>query len=211
MEAVEEERKRRLQFMKKLFEESGGDEWGVILMYDIGEKLGFDRQTTDRITQYLSGENLLKFVSLGGGISITHWGVKEMEESLLNPTEPTVHFPAVNIINIGHMENSQIQQGGIGNAQSYVDNTDVEDLRKLISMIKDSSQRISFDKTNQQNLSSDLATIEAQLSSSQPKKNVIIECLKSIKTVFEGVASNIIAQGILTQLGVILLHLTTGI
>lgn len=210
METIEEERKRRLQFMKKLFEKSNGDELRYCMMFEIGEELGFDRDTTERVTQYLKGENLLEYKSLGGGIGITHWGVKEMEESLSNPTEPTMHFPAVNIINISHMENSQIQQGGTGNVQSYMNNPEIKELRDLISLIKSSNQNIGLDTMNKQDLDSEISTIEAQISSSKPKKNIVIECLKSVKTIIEGVASNTIAQGILTQLGLVLLHLTTG-
>jgi hypothetical protein len=53
-------------------------------MWDIGDQLGFDRDLTISIAQYLKGEGLLEFRALGGIISITHYGNKEVEENLKN-------------------------------------------------------------------------------------------------------------------------------
>jgi len=51
-------------------------------MWDIGDQLGFDRDLTISIAQYLKGEGLLEFRALGGIISITHYGNKEVKENL---------------------------------------------------------------------------------------------------------------------------------
>jgi hypothetical protein len=51
-------------------------------MWEIGDQLGFDRDLTISIAQYLKGEGLLEFRALGGIISITHYGNKEVEENL---------------------------------------------------------------------------------------------------------------------------------
>ena len=47
---------------------------------------------------------------MGGIISITHYGIKEVEDAKASPAQPTHHFPAVNVINVGSMVNSAIQQ-----------------------------------------------------------------------------------------------------
>jgi hypothetical protein len=51
-------------------------------MWEIGDQLGFDRDLTISIAQYLKDEGLLEFRALGGIISITHYGNKEVEENL---------------------------------------------------------------------------------------------------------------------------------
>jgi hypothetical protein len=51
-------------------------------MWTVGEKYGFDRDTTIKITHYLQGEGLLKFQALGGLIGIAH-RVSEVEKALL--------------------------------------------------------------------------------------------------------------------------------
>src|SRR3989344_5165042 len=110
-ESIEKLKAKRFQFLKKLWELSEGDEYKSFNMFEIGNELGFDHELTSSIYQYLRGEGLLKAFTLGGNIVITHAGIVEMEESLSKPDQPTEHFPAVNIINIGHMEHSNIIQG----------------------------------------------------------------------------------------------------
>jgi hypothetical protein len=111
MSAIEEMKKKRFQFLRRLYELTGGDELECLNLYDIGEELGFNRKLTKNIVQYLEREGLIKVIGDQGGIAgISHWGVREVEEALSNPDEPTHYFPPVNIISIGQMISSQIQQ-----------------------------------------------------------------------------------------------------
>jgi len=207
---VEELKKQRFEFLKKAYELSGGSERSLLSLSQMAQTsgLGLEETTVRKIADYLKGEDLIKFVTTGGGFQITHNGIKEMEEAISNPDKSTTHFPAVNIINIGHMEHSQIQQSGIGNIQSYLNDVQIGNIKTLVSSIKNSINKIDFSNTSKQDLNSEISTIEAQLSSTKPKKNIFFECLKSIKTIFEGVSGNVIAQGILSQIGTILSNLT---
>lgn len=74
--------KQRLEFLKKVYDETDGDENKFVNMFDIGEELGFDRELSIKIYQYLKGEGLLKPFTLGGGIGITHAGIVKVEEDL---------------------------------------------------------------------------------------------------------------------------------
>jgi hypothetical protein len=82
-------KKKRLDFLKKLYEVSESDETKFVNIYEIGSQLGFDRELTISITQYLKGEGLIQLRTIGGGISITHYGIKNVEKSLLS--EPRQH------------------------------------------------------------------------------------------------------------------------
>jgi len=111
MSEIEEKKKKRFQFLHRLYELTGGNELEWLNLYDIGEELGFDRKLTKTIVQYLDREGLIKVIGDQGGIAgISHWGVREVEEALSNPDTPTSRFPPVNIISTGQMISSQIQQ-----------------------------------------------------------------------------------------------------
>jgi hypothetical protein len=85
--------------------------------YELGDELGLSSEETDRVIEYLKEELLLTYQGLGG-ISITHLGVLEVERALSNPKQETEHFPpAINVIQVGSMHGSQIQQGTIHSKQ----------------------------------------------------------------------------------------------
>lgn len=64
-------------------------------MFGAGEKLGFDRSLTDKLASYLIDEGLLEVAAMGPMVSLTHWGLKEIEEAISAPEAPTEHFPAL--------------------------------------------------------------------------------------------------------------------
>jgi len=108
MNSIEQKKKDRFKYLNLLYEKSGGDKLNDQNMFGVGTELGFSEAETMAITQYLNGENLIEHTTIGGGIAITHYGVKEVEGALSHPEESTHYFPPVNIINIHHMEGSQI-------------------------------------------------------------------------------------------------------
>lgn len=93
MDSIEEINKKRFDFLKKLYELSGGNEHKLFNMWEIGDQLGFDHDLTISIAQYLKGEGLLGFRALGGIISITHYGTKEVEENLLKHVQIIEQVP----------------------------------------------------------------------------------------------------------------------
>ena len=112
MNELEAKNRMRYQFLHYIYEKSGGNNSIQFNKWKIGEKLGFSKDETKTVCQYLEGEMLIEPRALGGEIAITHYGVKEIERPLEAPNEPTGHFPpVVNITKIRHMENSQLQQG----------------------------------------------------------------------------------------------------
>lgn len=95
MTTIDERKKSRWLMLRKFYELANGradDE--IIDMWEVGKQLGWDRETTEVTYDYLQGEGLLKAMTLGGGATITHQGVKEVEKAEEHPQEPTLHFPA---------------------------------------------------------------------------------------------------------------------
>lgn len=75
-----------LKFLVSLYKATDGRQNSIVNMSELGSEIGFSGDETDKIAQFLKEEGLLKFVTLGGGISITHEGIVFMED-ILEPLE----------------------------------------------------------------------------------------------------------------------------
>lgn len=210
MNVREEMKEKRFQFLHRLYELTGGDESKPFSMFEIGEELGFDEDLTGIIEQYLSGEGLINHGSGGFGtcdrdVGISHRGIKEIEEALDKPDRPTHYFPPANIIYIGEMRNSQIQQGSPEATQVATFNENMyEELKEVIQSLKESIDQLGIDQQQKSELQADIQTIEAQRSSSKPKAAIITECLGSIKRILEGAAGSALVSGLLSKIVAIL-------
>jgi hypothetical protein len=201
MNKLEETKKKRFEFLNSLYEITGGSSHKIVNMFELGTELAFDREEVNLITQYLAGEHLMEHRTIGGGIGITHYGVKEVEEALSHPEKPTTYFPPVNIIHIHHMEGSQIQQGTISSSQTATFNQQsTKELLDFIKDLRDKQSDLKLSPDDASELSSDIDTVESQLKSSRPKTGIITEGLKSIKTILEGAAGSWLASDFLSKL-----------
>jgi len=140
MAEIQELKKKRFDFLKKVYEVTGGDENVWPDMWEIGSELGYDRELTEKIAQYLDGEWLIEFKAIGGGIKITHRGIVEMEAALENPDRRTDHFPPVNVMYVGQMIGSQVQQAGSGAVQkTELRLASLEEVSALVELLKGES------------------------------------------------------------------------
>jgi hypothetical protein len=198
---IEETKKKRFQFLHRLYELADGDEHSFFDPSQIGQEIGFDEELTYKIVQYLEAERLVRTVDLGGDIVISHFGVREIEEALTNPDSPTPHFLPINIISIGQMTNSQIQQGS-PEAKLIVpiEGDKFEELKRIIQSLKESLDQLGLESLKKSDLVAQIQTMEAQMSSSKPNARIISWCLGAIQRILEGVAANAIASVILNQI-----------
>jgi hypothetical protein len=192
---LEKEGANRFRFVKLLYEKSGGDELKSSNMWDLGTELGLDRETTQRITHYLHGENLLDYTAGEGDVAITHHGIKEMEQALLQPDHATVHFPAaVNVIQImGSVVGSQIQQGTQVSQQVQINQDTQRDLAGFLIKLEKALTEIKVDADTLRNFEADIQTIKAQLSAAQPKRSIVGEALSSIRSVLVSAGATLLA------------------
>jgi hypothetical protein len=199
---IEEARRKRFQFLKRLYEVTEGNRLVSVNLWELGEELGFSRSETDRIDEFLNGEGLIKHIAMGGTVSITHQGVVEVENALSKPDEPTTYFPPVNYIHVQNMIGSQIQQGTNQSSQVLTyNNNDIDSILKFVADLKSQLPELKLNAEVQAEVESDISTIESQAKSPRPKFAVIKECLSSVRTVLEGIAGNAIAAILLQQLG----------
>jgi hypothetical protein len=97
---IEKRRTDRLRVMKAIFDMSGGSEDQQVLGHELAARVELTPQELGNACHYLAGEGLIEEAMLDMGaspvpywINITHQGIREMEQSLQAPSEPTQHFP----------------------------------------------------------------------------------------------------------------------
>ena len=108
----------------------------MVNINEICKSVGVPFDEVMQISKYLEGEMLMKSRAMGGGVSITHEGIKEIEKARENPDKGTMHFPAINnIIYVENMNQSQVQQGTTDSTQSYINNSSSEVLELLKGLL----------------------------------------------------------------------------
>ena len=93
----------------------------------------------------------------------------------------------------GDVAGSQIQIGSSGSTQTQMKtfDTDLNALKSLIAGLNDVLDRCTGEVADE--LRAELATLKAQAASPKPKWEVIKATARSIKTVAEGAAGNLLA------------------
>ncbi|MBU1698717.1 MAG: hypothetical protein KJ970_21210 [Candidatus Eisenbacteria bacterium] len=189
MADLNEKRTNRLKLIHRLYDLCEGTRSKAVSMWGIGEEFGWPRSETQSIVEYLEGEGLLEYSDLGGNISLTHRGIVEVEKSLSKPDEATTYFPpAVNIIHIGHMEKSQIQQGTVDSRQELVVPAGLEELAGFLNEVQEFLKIPAIRDDEKSEIECEIDTIEAQGRSPKPKANIVRSSLAAIKQVLEGIA-----------------------
>ena len=198
---ISELRAARFTLLKRLYEVSGGSTHTLWPLKDLGAELGFDEKLYSGIGEYLVNEGLMVYRTFGPRVSITHAGVREVEEALAHPERPTEHFPAVNIISIGHMIGSAIQQGTVQSNQTVTFSAeDIAQFRAELVRLEEALRSVQLTAEQRTDVIAELETIGAQLKSSKPKRLVLRESLATIRSVIEGAAGSLLASEVLVRL-----------
>lgn len=184
--------------MRAIYDAADGDPIAIVDSYEVCETAGVPPDRVEGTITYLANEGLLEWASTTGGVSITHAGVVEVEEGEARPDRPTAHFPPVNIINIGTMTNSQIQQGSTGATQSMsLTEGELSAARVLIDLLSERQADLDrLDRDVAEELQAEMQTLQAQLSSPKPKRSVVSEAAKTIRAIIEGAGGEILADAL---------------
>ena len=202
---IQEIRRKRFQYLQKLYEITEGSELVSVNFQQVGDELGFSHSEADRIDDYLVAEGLIEPAGLGGEIGITHRGIVEVESALSKPDEPTKYFPPVNFIHVEQMIGSQIQQGTNQSSQVFTYSAnDYEAITEFIAELKNQFSELKLDAETKAEVEADIATIKSQIKSPRPKSIVIRECLASLRKILESVASSIIAASLLSHISALI-------
>jgi len=196
---LKQKKKNRFLFLEKIYKDGKGSSNAVFSMWDIGRDLSITEDETSEIVDYLINENLLEPYGLGGTIHLSHWGIKEVEEAIEHPDKETEHFLPINIISIGTMTNSTLQQGTSHSSIAF-GGQQLIDLEDIIKSIKAISESLDISLELHKELYSELQTLEIQKESPKPKSIIIKESLKTIRSLMESVIGNAITPSIIGQI-----------
>lgn len=201
MNQIQDIKMKRYQFLHILYNLSNVDIFKTFNVYEIGKELGFDRNLIQNIVSYLKNEGLIEIRAIGGIISITHLGIQEIEKAFSNPEKPTDYFPSLNVILIGQMAHSQIQQSSSKSIQiGIVDENRYSEIREIIRLLKENLDKLNLKIIDKADIQTEIQTIELQMSSSKPKSTIIKECLISIKRILENAIGSMVASDILSKI-----------
>jgi hypothetical protein len=81
MSTVEQKKVQRERYLKRLYDFSDGNVLRDVPSSVINQALGWDDDTSDRVTAYLKNEGLIDFPAVGK-VRLTHKGVKRVEKAL---------------------------------------------------------------------------------------------------------------------------------
>lgn len=194
---LDEKKANRFRFLNALYESTDGRTNAYVEMWPIGQSIGLSAEETSDVLDYLVNEGLAKHVYMGGGIGITHAGVRAVEKALSEPTKPTQYFPAIfNITNVhAPMTNSPILQGGHSSVQSVqLPAAALPALTDFVNGLAAALPSSGLSVETRKELEAELASIRAQIASPKPKAGMVVEGLRSIRTIFEGAMGSVLAS-----------------
>ena len=159
------------QFLIQLFEQTRGDTSAQVSMYDLGNDLGLDRDTSSRLAETLMGLQLVEVRTLSGGIGISTEGAGEVKRLMGGAA-------------LMGESNRQLTD------QPIMDQMSSQAVEQAAGELKSKAGNLGLDFEGLSELMADLKTIDAQLGSSRPKTAIIRECLGSLKETLEGLAES---------------------
>lgn len=214
---IQKKKEDRFKFLHKIYEVSNGRMNIMVNGEFIGKELGFDRGYSADIYYYLNEEGLTEPMGAGIRLTLTHFGVREIEEALTSPNKQTEHFPPVfNILQIENMSGGAIQQGTNNSTISIVSNDTIKNINNYVETLEDfiNNQVKTTDLKNE--LKADIETIKQQLQSPKPKSSIIKATLVSTKEVLIGATGGLLgtlaqpkAQELVQMIGNLLGEITS--
>lgn len=185
-------KRERINFLNQVYELSKG-QVGIIIDGEVlGSKLGFDRDKSISIYHYLNDEKLTEPMGAGLRLSITHHGIKFIENSSdeNNTYELKPNVNNHNIINIHTMNGGAIQQATVNSTINVVASEKlITDIDSFIQNLIELLEKVHGEDDVVKELFADINTIKSQKSSPKPKKTILSSSLASIKSILEGTVS----------------------
>jgi hypothetical protein len=183
---VEQRKDIRFHYLGQVYELTGGKE--KFLDYrGVGARLGLDDQSAFKIAQYLGDEGLLRFRSSTSLLTITNTGISEIKASLSGPNEDSSHFRPARVVQAAQPDEQPIREGATtAPGDSGFSPAQTTELREIIMSIRMSMGQLQLGQ-EELNMDADIRTIEAQLSSSRPRRRILEDALDSMRGILGAV------------------------
>ena len=149
------------RFFTAFLSETAGDLASQVSMYDIGERIGLDRNEASRAAENIMAEGWAEVRTLSGGIGITRKGIDAVAASG------------------GGGNTGQIALSGLGSG-ALLEAGALQGVETIVAGLRVQAQSVGLGFEALAELVADLRTIDAQLASPRPKTAILRACFKSI-------------------------------
>lgn len=134
--------------------------------------------------------------TLHSGLGITYYEVDVVKSTTAaQPTQAAIQH----ITNVFHGHSSRVNISSIDNSVNVASSVDIEAIRDFVGQVRAANG--SLPEAQRQQITELLAKLEATIHSPISEPSKIADTLRSIKTVAEGAAGNLVASGIATMAG----------
>ncbi len=106
--------------------------------------------------------------------------------------------------NIGSMSHSQLQQHSAGASQAITQTADLAALTELVKALHSALNELPLEAASREEYVAELGTLESQAASPKPKVSILSESLRSVRTILEGAAGNVLASDLLQKINAFL-------
>jgi len=149
------------RFLIELFNQTKGNPSAKVSMFDVGTKVGMDKQLSSRTAEVIIAWELAEIRTLSGSIGITEAGVEEVRKSGAAGSEFS---------------------GGLRLKETpVIDDTGCKIIEQFLIPLKSQIGSMGFNFEDMTEIVADLKTIDAQLTSSKPKTAIIREVFRSVR------------------------------
>ena len=153
-------------FLLELYRQSKGDTAFQVSMFEIGEALGLEKETSSKVGEDLIGWEMVEIRTLSGSIGISDEGAREIEAAGLG----------------GDTGDSTTVSLG---REPVIESAVAEAVQEAANAIKEEAGGIGLSFDMLAELMADLKSIDAQMESSRPKTAIVRECFVSLKEILE--------------------------
>lgn len=101
----------------------------------------------------------------------------------------------------GNIQDSQIQIEATNSTQTQSVEFDTEKINQLVEALRNTIDVLGVGQAEKEELVSEINTLDAQANSPKPKNSIIGESLSSVRRIMEGASGNLVASGLLNQIG----------
>ncbi len=165
---------RAFEFLRAAYEAAGGLEAESVEVRPLARRLGLDRRAAEHLTLRLQAFGLIRVLSMSSGLlRLRPEGVCAIEDAGGGVPEPASR-----------------SGGGFADAQTpppVLDRAARRESEELFGPLKEALDRLDLDGTldgeQRSELAAEIHTIEAQLDSPRPKRQIVAPALESIKSI----------------------------
>ncbi len=199
LEIVREKERKRYAVLLKLWEATDGKELTRVEFDEIAQQAGLNDKEAKEVYVYFMNEGLFGSRDVGGGVTLSHKAIVEMEQSIKNPSTSTEHFPAtviqhfnapVGSVQSGAQSTSHVTQN-FGASTPDVLNL-IRELRQSIQLLPVAQQEETFEVVN---------ALEEEVQLPSPRKGRIRAFLTQIGGVATDIGVNLAATAIAKYYG----------